>query len=181
MQLRRVGGNWRIKMSSPLNVSDLQAEGAERGDKATRSEGDPSSHTPVRTRGGRGNRLGVSRLPQHISLAAGRLPPKGVEPESASGRKQGCRGCRIHAAGPRRPAQGWGVPVLCWDMRPPSPWQKQQAAKPVTGVRGATCGPQPGAAARGHRRCRQRTRESAGRAPTRPSRCCTPARCPSRC
>lgn len=76
MQLRRVGGNWRIKMSSPLNVSDLQAEGAERGDKATRSEGDPSSHPPVRTRGGRGNRLGVSRLPQHISLAAGRLPPR---------------------------------------------------------------------------------------------------------
>lgn len=177
-----LGGIWGSTGNEFVSAF-LRPPGRGRGEKwgkATprRPKGDPDSRPPGSQRElkvGEETALGVSLLPHQP--CCWQPPPLGTEPESASGRKGGGEEGALCETSPR----GWGFEVPRPDTHPPSPSQKQQAARPGTGVWGATSWSWPGAAGRGHRRCRQRTPGSAGRAPTHPSRCCTPARCLSRC
>lgn len=120
MQLRRGGGELEDQNEFTLNVSDPQAEGAERGDKATHSEGDPSAHLPVRTRGGRGNRLGVSRLPQHISLATGRLSPRAWGQSLLQEGSRGAGGA-VSTHRPQEASPGVGRPSSLLGQAPTKP------------------------------------------------------------
>lgn len=70
-------GELEDQMSSHLNVSDLQAEGGERGETKPHTP----NETPTPTRQGehevdKETASGVSWRPQHVSHAAGRLPPR---------------------------------------------------------------------------------------------------------
>ena len=87
--------------SNEFTSERLRPPGRGRGER-----GDPYSHPPGETRGGQENHLGCELAATARQQRCWQAPPEGVEPESASGRKQGRRECRTHVAGPRRPAQG---------------------------------------------------------------------------
>lgn len=108
----------------------------------------------------------------------------GHEARICSGKEGGTpEGGLINTAGPMTSAHGPGV--VPWFSAPVcayhTPRRDSLRLGRVPGVPGATSWSLTGAAGQGHRRCPRRTLGSAGRAPTRPSPCCTPARCPSHC
>lgn len=177
-----VGGNLGInrkRVRICISQTSRQGEGREVGQSHTttpqRRPRFPPASQPARTEGGRGNRLGCEFAATSALLLA--ASPTGHRARICFRKEGGGEEGALCETSPR----GWGFEVPRPDTHPPSPSQKQQAARPGTGVWGATSWSWPGAAGRGHRRCRQRTPGSAGRAPTHPSRCCTPARCLSRC
>lgn len=94
MQLRKGGGELEDQMSSHLNVSDLQAKGGERGETPT-----PTHQGEYEV--GKKTALDVSWQPQHISHAAGRLPPRAW---SQNLLQEGSRGAE--GAGPTWQAPG---------------------------------------------------------------------------